>query len=152
MNYIHPGLINRYLSFVEKLGTQRSDSKLNLTKVEWKDKNRYDNTELKTRQKSFNLTDKKEYSTLRPIYYPARYNFSCSTRPTAVFPSSHTKLVSFNWLYRAGDCLAFFVNTLILIVLLTQLKRIMVIYTIVLILLDIATSLKHIMKKFLFQF
>lgn len=74
INELYPQFFRLYSQFVEEVNPARSNSKLNLTEVEWYDKKRYDKTELKTRQKSFNLTDKKHYSTLTPYQYnPRKY-------------------------------------------------------------------------------
>lgn len=65
---LYPGFIYQYSEF-EKLANESSNSKLNLTGVDYRDETRYDKTELKTKQKSFNLNKKKYFSTLRVLNY-----------------------------------------------------------------------------------
>ena len=72
----YPDLIRQFVSFIdsdEKV-QERSNSNLNLSLVEWSDKQtRYvDKTQLKNKKKAFNFTDKKHYSTLKPYQYNPR--------------------------------------------------------------------------------
>lgn len=84
----YPYLIRQFVPFIdsdEKV-QERSNSDLNLTLVEWSNKKtRYQNkTQLKTKQKSFNLANKKNYSTLSPChsknYSNLGYTRGCFTK------------------------------------------------------------------------